>query len=81
MSGCPRCHGNSGWVVVDPGDIGQPDTVRPCDSCCREAFDAWRSGKFGPRHKGMDRDNDDPQMLDPGENVARLLAIRDRLGI
>lgn len=80
MSGCPRCRTKPGWVVVTEGEPGVPDAVRPCDACSREAFDAWRNGDFEPHHKGKDRDMD-LQALDEGENIARLLAIRDASGV
>lgn len=77
---CPRCRQSPGWVITIPGDCGEPDTVRPCDQCCREAFEAWRSGMFEPHHKSVEY-GVDILALDPGENVSRLLAIRDEVGV
>ena len=76
---CARCRQSPGWVITIQGDPGEPDTVRPCDQCRRQAFEAWRSGAFEPRRQGMA--HDDVPHLSPGENVARLLAMRDELGI
>ena len=76
MISCVRCREVPGWVITARGDIGQPDTLRPCDGCRREAFEFWREGKCMPSFR-MDRVADG---LDPGQNIAHLLAIRDRLG-
>ena len=80
MTSCPRCRQNPGWIVTIPGDCGEPDTVRPCDGCCRLAFDAWRNGAFQPNRRAIAA-ADDIHALDASENIARLLAIRDEVGV
>ena len=77
---CPRCRQSPRWVITIPGDCGEPDTVRPCDQCCREAFDSWRNGDFQPNRRAVEL-GIDVGILDPGENIARLLVIRDELNI
>lgn len=42
--GCAQCE--DGWVDTEPRDV--VGTVRPCELCKPEQFNAWRSGRFMP---------------------------------